>query len=123
MTFGDPASMPHTFLRFLRQAHLRDEHPRVLELVERWSRASVREPRQFAERAWPAYRPALCDGRYWLSVDEVLGMCAAACKSIVIFVQQPGCRLTLAGHHVLGQDVPLCIKLDGDNKGLSLIHI
>ncbi len=59
-------------------------------------------PDACAERAWSAYLRALRDGKYWLSVDEVLGMCVVANVSIVVLTELPGRRLRLAGHHVVG---------------------
>ena len=72
-------------------------------------------------RAWPAYLEAVQDGTYYLSVDEVLGMCLSARVNVAVCTEIAG-ELTFDGGYFEGDGQPLCIKLQSNNRGSVRSH-
>ena len=117
LVYGDPDLRATSFLRLMEARAVHSGNVSFLADVQAWMATTVpvEAPANFGARAWDAYLACVQDGRYYFSVEELIGICAQASVRVLVFKDIAGV-LTFAGGSLRGQGPLMLTKLNANNE-------
>ena len=117
LVYGDPDFRATSFLRLMEARAVHSGNVSFLADVQAWMATTVpvEAPANFGARAWDAYLACVQDGRYYFSVEELIGICAQASVRVLVFKDIAGV-LTFAGGSLRGQGPLMLTKLNANNE-------